>query len=90
MLNAPTFDDALESLTLGDSDHVDHFVCAEDRVNLNFLFEVGVSKIDFLGCGATVDLDFEHMVLLLSQVGEESQLGGDYGSHNCAVFSYSV
>lgn len=75
MLNAPTFDDALESFTLGDSDHIDHFVCAEDRVNFNFLFEVGVSKINFLGCGTTIDLDLEHVVLLLSQIGEECQLG---------------
>jgi len=39
MLNSESLDDSFESLTLGDSDNVDHLVLVEDGVDSDFLFE---------------------------------------------------
>ena len=47
MHNEPIFIETLDFLTLSDSDQVDYLVCAEDRVNFNFLFEVGNIKSNF-------------------------------------------
>lgn len=91
MSDSPSADDTSVSLTLGNTDHVKDVVLSEDVVNSNFLFEVGVSKGDLLSnVLSTVDLDFEDVVLLLSEVLEEVVLGVDNGSHNSAVFLDSV
>jgi len=77
------------SATLGDTNDVDHFVITEDGSDSDFLFEVLVGEVDLLGDGASVDLDFEEVGLLLSQ-GQKVVLGVDKDSDNSAVFLDSV
>lgn len=89
--NTPSLDHTSVSLTLGNTDHIKDLVLTEDVVNSDLLFEVGVSEIDLLSNGlSTVDLDFEDVVLLLSEVLEEVVLSVDNGSHNSAVLLDSV
>lgn len=90
VLNAPSLDDALETLTAGNTDDIDHFVLVEDGVDLNFLFEVVVGKVNLLGDGATVDLDFEDVVLLLAELGEGLKLGGADSTDDGTVLLNSV
>lgn len=77
------------SLTLGDTENVDHFILTEDLGNSDFLFEVLLGEIDLLGDGTTVNLDFEDVGLLLSKV-ELVQLGVGNNSDDLAVFLDSV
>ena len=82
MSDAPSLDDTGESLTLSNTDDVDDFVLSEDVVDADLLFEVGVGEVDLFSDGlSTVDLDFEDVVLLLSEVLEEVVLGVHDGSH---------
>lgn len=91
MTDAPSFHDAGESLALGDTDNVEKFVLLEDRVDSDFLFEEGVGEGDLLGGGlSSVDLDFEDVVLLLSEVAHEVVLSVDDSSDNGTVFFNSV
>lgn len=90
MLNAPSLDDSLESVSLGDSDNVDHLVGVENGINLHFLFKQVVAEINLLLYASSVDLNLEDVVLLLSHIGEQLHLGGTDGSHNGTVFSNSV
>jgi len=77
------------TLTLGDTEDVDHFVLVEDLGNSDFLFEMLLGEVDLLGDGTTVDLDFEDVSLLLSKV-ELIQLGVDDDSDDLAIFLNSV
>jgi hypothetical protein len=88
-LGSPSSGGTFESFTLGDTDDIDHFVSFEDVRNFDFLFEVGVSPIDLLSNGASIDLDFQNVSLLLSEV-EEVELGVDDDSNNLAIFLQSV
>lgn len=91
MSHTPSLDDTGESLTLGNSDHVQDLVLSEDIVDPDLLLEVGVGEVDLLADGlATVDLDFEDVVLLLSQVLQQVVLGVHDGSHTGAVLLDSV
>lgn len=54
------------------------------------LFEVAVGEINFLGNGASVDLDFENVVFLLSEVFQEFELGGADNSDDGAVLFESL
>ena len=82
MSDAPSLDDTGESLTLSNTDDVDDFVLSEDVVDADLLFEVGVGEVDLFSDGlSTVDLDFEDVILLLSEVLEEVVLGVHDGSH---------
>ena len=68
VLDTESLDDTSETLTLGNSDNVDHFVFSEERVNSDFLFEEALGKSDLILDGTTVNLDFEDLILLLSEV----------------------
>jgi hypothetical protein len=89
MFNSESFDDSLESFTLGDSQNIEHFVLFEDRVDSNFFFEKVISEVNFLGGGSSVNLDFDDVVFLLSEV-KEFHLGGGQNSNNRAIFLDSV
>jgi len=69
VFDAISFNDTLESFTFGDTEDIHHFVLSEDGINFNFFFEIAISKINLLGSGSTVDLDFEDVILLLSELG---------------------
>jgi hypothetical protein len=88
-LSAESGSDTFVTLTLGNTEDIDHFVLVEDLGNSDFLFEVLSSEIDLLGDSTTVDLDFEDMSSLLSKV-ELVQLGVDNNSDDLAVFLDSV
>jgi len=89
MLDTESLDDTGDSLTLGDSDNVEHLVGLEDAINAEFLLEQSVSVVDLVGDGTTVDLDFEDVILLLSQV-ELVHLGVGNDSDGGGVFLDSV
>jgi len=79
VLNTVSLDDSGGSVTSGDTDNVDHFVLVEDGISSDFLFEKAVGEVDFLGGVSSVNLDFDDVVLLLSEV-EELHLGGGNNS----------
>lgn len=90
MFNTPSFDDTLESFTSGDTDDIDHFIVIENGVNFDFFFEVALDKVNFLSGGTTIDLNFENVIFLLSQLGESFHLGSADSSNNGGVFFDSV
>lgn len=69
LLGAPTAGDTLETVTLGDSNNVDHLVLLEDGVDLNGLLEEVAGEVNLVGNGATVDLDLHKVGLLLLKRG---------------------
>jgi len=81
--------DTFVTITLSDTEDVDHFILVEDLGNSDFLFEVLSGEIDLLGNSTTVDLDFEDMSSLLSKV-KLVQLGVNNNSDDLAVFLDSV
>jgi len=81
--------DTFVTLTLSNTENVNHFVVFEDAVDSDFLFEVGSGEVDLLGNSTSVNLDFEDVSLLLSEV-EFIQLGVDDNSNDLAVFLDSV
>jgi hypothetical protein len=90
MLDAVSLNHTLETFTLGNTNNINHFVLIEDGVNLDFLFEMAIGEINLLGGGSSVNLDFEDVILLLSQLGEGLHLGGNNSSDHSAVLSNSV
>lgn len=88
-LDTESADDTFVTFTLGDTEDVDHFVLVEDLGNSDFLLEVLSGEVDLLGDGTSVDLDFEDVSSLLSEV-ELIHLGVDDNSDNLAVFLDSV
>jgi hypothetical protein len=81
MFDTPSFDDSLESFTLGNSQNVTVLVLFENRVNSDLFFEKVVGEVDFLGDGSSVNLDLNNVVLLLSKV-KEFHLGSGNHSDN--------
>ena len=82
LLGAPSARHALEAVTLGDGDAVNHLVLFEDGVDLDWLLEQTVSEIDLVWDGAAVDLDLHEVRLLLLErrladlgVGEDANDG---------------
>ena len=64
----------LESFSLGDTNDVNHLVFSEDLLDGDLLFEVLTGKVDLIGDGSTVQLDFHNMSLLLTAF-QKSLLG---------------
>ena len=60
----------LKSFSLGDTDDVDHLVLGKDLLDGDLLFEMLTGKVDLVGDGATVQLDFHDMSLLLAAFQE--------------------
>ena len=90
MFNTPSLHDTLETFTLGNTENINHFVVGENRVNLNFLFEVRVGKVYLLSSRSTVNLNFEDVILLLSQLRKGFHLSSANSSDNSAVFLDSL
>ncbi len=84
-----SLDDTGGSLTSGDTDGVDHLVLIEDFTDGDFTLELLEAPVDFLGNGATVDLDLDEVSLALSEV-ELGKLGGGEHTHDVAVLLYSL
>lgn len=90
MSGSPSVHDTLESVTLSDTDDIDNLVLSEHVVDSDLLLEETVGEVDLIsGSLSTVDLDFEDVVLLLSEVGEVV-LGVGNGSHDGGVLFDSV
>jgi len=81
--------DTFVSLTLGNTEDVNHLILVDNLGDSDFLLEVLSGEVDLLSDVATVDLDFEDVSSLLSKV-ELIQLGVDDNSDNLAVFLDSV
>ena len=82
--STPTGGDTLETVTLGDSNDIDHLVLLEDAVDLDGLLEQVAGEVDLVGNRATVDLDL-HQVCLLLLKGRLADLGVGEHTHNRAV-----
>merc|ERR1739838_537658 len=64
LLGTPSRGDTFLSVTLVDSDDIDHLVLAEDVLHWHLLLKEVTSKVDLGGDIATVDLDLHQMSLL--------------------------
>lgn len=69
LLGAPSGSDTRESVTLGDSDDIDHLVLLEDGVDADWLLEETLGEVDLLSDASTVDLDLHEVGLLLLERG---------------------
>lgn len=83
--NSESLDNSGDSLTLGNSEDIDHLVLLEDLINLDLLLEKSVGEINLLGNSSSVNLDFDDVVLLLSEV-ELVHLGVGNDSDDGTVF----
>lgn len=68
MSDTKSLDDTGNSLTLSDSNNVNHLVLFEDLINLDFLLEKSIGKVNLIGNSSSIDLNFNDVVLLLSEV----------------------
>lgn len=84
LLGAPTAGDTLETVTLGDSNDIDHLVLLEDAVDLNGLLEQVAGEVNLVSNGATVDLDLHQVGLLLLERGL-ADLGVGENTNDSAV-----
>jgi hypothetical protein len=85
MFASESLDDTLDSVSLGDSDNIEHFRVFEDAGEIEFFFEQSVGEFYFVGDGTSVNLDFHDVIFLLSLVNF-LHLGGGDDSDDCAVF----
>ena len=82
---APTGSDTLESVTLGDTNGVDHLVLGEDLVGADLLLEALGDELDLVGgVLASVDLELHDVALLLAEA-ELAGLGVHNGAHDLGV-----
>ena len=81
MAGSPSGHHTLESVSFGDTDHIEALIVTEDLVNSDFLLEERVSKLS-LGRNvlATIDLNLKDVVLFLAKVLHKVVLS----VHNCA------
>jgi len=77
--------DTFVTLTLGNTEDIDHFIGVDDLGNSDFLFEVFLGEVDLLGNSTTVNLDFKNVSLLLSEV-KLIKLSVDDDSDDLTVF----
>jgi len=66
LLGSPSGSDSSESVSLGDSNGIDHLVLVENGVDGDLLLEQLVSEINLLGNRSSVNLDLHDVGLLLS------------------------
>ena len=83
-LGAETLDQALETVTSGNTNGVDNVVVSEDLANLDLLLELAVGKVDLLGGVTTVNLDLQDVGLVLAEL-QETDLGGNENTDDRAV-----
>ena len=86
LLGTPPVGDTLETVTLGNSNHVNDLILLEDRADSNGLLEETVCELDLVRDGAAVDLDLHEMCFLLLEASL-ANLGVRKNTDNCAVFA---
>ena len=69
LLGSPSTGDTGESVTLGDSDNINHPILLEDGADLDWLLEETVTELNLVGDASTVDLDLHQVGLLLLERG---------------------
>ena len=65
--DTPTCHHTLVTLTLCDTNDVNHLILLEDSINGDFLLKEVVAIVHLVCDGATIDLDFHEVSLLLLQ-----------------------
>lgn len=83
-LGSPSACDTLETVTLGNSNDIDHLILLEDGGDLNWLLEQAGGELNLVSNAATVDLDFHQVGLLLLKRGL-ADLGVGENTDNGAV-----
>ena len=81
---APASGDTLESLTLGDSNSVDHLVLAKDSAYVHLLLEEIETELNLVRDGSSVDLNLHDVCLFLGKLGK-LDLGVGNDADNGAV-----
>lgn len=89
LLDTVSLDDTLGSLTLGNTDSVNALVLAEDLADGDFLLELAPGPVNLLVDVATVDLHFEDVSLLKTEV-QLGGLGGADHTHDRGVAADTV
>merc|ERR1719422_1305133 len=84
-LGVPSAGDALEPVTLGHANDVDHLVGGEHGRHGDLLLKMVPGKVDLVGHGASVELDLHDVSLLLSPT-KNLHLGVDNHTDRGAVF----
>ena len=84
LLGSPSAGDTGETVTLSDSDNINHFILLEDGADLNGLLKEVVGELNLISNATTVDLDLHQVCLLLLKRGL-ADLGVGENTDNCAV-----
>merc|ERR1719203_770834 len=87
--DAPTGNHTFVTVTLGNTNGINHLVGGEDSVNGDGVLEKGNTPVDLVGDVATVDLDLHQMSLLLTKV-QRADLGVSQDADNLAVLLDAV
>jgi len=69
LLGSPSAGDTGETVTLGNSDNINHLILLEDRADLNWLLKETVTESNLVSNATTVDLDLHQVSLLLLEWG---------------------
>jgi len=74
-LATESLDETTVTLSLGDTDDIDALRMLKDFSDADFLLELRLAPVNFLGNGTSVDLDLHDVCLVLAEV-ELADLGG--------------
>ena len=86
LLSSPAMSNALETVSLGNSNNIDVFVLFEDGGDVYGFLEEIMSVVDLVSDGSTVQLDLHEMSLLLAQASL-ADLSVGKNADNSAVFA---
>jgi hypothetical protein len=89
LLGTPTVGNTLETVTLSDSNNIDHLVLLEKRCDLERLLKQAMCELDFVCNRATVDLNLHEVCLLLAETGL-ANLGVGEDTDNGTVFTNAL
>lgn len=89
MLNTVSLDDTGSSMTLGDTADIDHLILVDDSIDGDLLLEESSGEVNLLGDIASINLNFENVVLLLPKV-ELVHLGGGDDSNDGSILPDTV
>lgn len=70
LLGSPSAGNTGETVTLGNSNDINHFVLLEDGLNANWLFKEVVCEGNLVSNATTINLDLHQMSLLLLEGGK--------------------
>jgi len=79
-----SLDDTAVALAASDTDGINALGHLKDLTNLDLLLELGLSPVDLIGDGSTVNLDFHDVSLVLTKA-ELADLGGAENTDNTGV-----